>query len=1015
VIVRRRLPRLLCPQALVAVAVVACVAAWTSRAGAAPPCPAGTGAPYADHDGNGVPDACDACPASPPGGPTTSRDPACYLAPSWVVPPAYAFTSTTRGAWWTAGACWPAMAFAVRDRPSRRNPQGATTHGFVVVGAASADAAAAIRASAAPWPASVPAACLLSFDYTSPARLFALRAPALAYLYARWNVAGLADPDYSPDDGLGLVERWPPDSLTERAPLLSARAEALQRLPLSRGVLFGGDLGATGGETCAERGAGTDDPYFDPTADSALFAPPGACTKIDPTVTDPLAAPLDWRVAPHALDDVLLTQRELVRALLTGGPRAGNAGPIEGVPIGLLADDRTAAIDGASPLYLPTGAALFPPSSPAGDWLVVPEAIGLLGQHLHYVAVTSHGRADLTPAAYRPSGAADYSPHVTNGKLLVVQAFPLPREQQGTIVNDAERRVETEWPDWPPAAATSEVNQLYGARWTTNGASRDCWASPLYGAATDEIQQLAYPASSASSATAAQWCPSALASWHNGNAPARSRRGANSTCAPATIFQSSVIGTSTILGAVTSCLHDDATNQNAGCCSSICDLGDEVGAVHCWSSPCCVALAENFAKLDDRTAHCIADAVVGALAGFDPLEHWKDVGDGRDLVPMVDLFRFAGRTVGIESFLSNQDLFLGGVHQGSDWNWDAERPEMIDPAYRTIAMRDGFFEGIENELEFLIPLGRWDAKREDAHDADFHGHNLADLLESDGLGALGQVWPTTPPFHRLFGMTRDLETQDPNSFPKRATEDGITYEAFWRTHFGRGIFAPPELPLTSTEAGRMAIDPRWPDTPVTPSSIPIDLEDWLNVPHRLAFLGRPIVDCGHEPFRVEIHPPHVVTVDVARGVRQAAQGVIVAAFGWMNVAGPGHLEFDLWPPPRPSAAAQLVVEGNKAATGAGFVPDVGYLVEPGLQHAPSEAAPAVTCAVAPADHPNHVHCAYDDASASTSPPASVDEHGWRTPPKPDSSTKPVGNRRMTPYYATSRFDLRMFLGWKEAP
>jgi hypothetical protein len=81
------------------------------------------------------------------------------------------------------------------------------------------------------------------------------------------------------------------------------------------------------------------------------------------------------------------------------------------------------------------------------------------------------------------------------------------------------------------------------------------------------------------------------------------------------------------------------------------------------------------------------------------------------------------------------------------------------------------------------------------------------------------------------------------------------------------------------------------------------------VPGELIFAaGRYVVDCGHRPFKTEIHPPFVYTAVtmVTHDGRPATQADI-----WVTKFFPGGdspteaVEFDIFPPPRPSPQALL--------------------------------------------------------------------------------------------------------------
>jgi hypothetical protein len=75
-------------------------------------------------------------------------------------------------------------------------------------------------------------------------------------------------------------------------------------------------------------------------------------------------------------------------------------------------------------------------------------------------------------------------------------------------------------------------------------------------------------------------------------------------------------------------------------------------------------------------------------------------------------------------------------------------------------------------------------------------------------------------------------------------------------------------------------------------------------PGDLVFVsGRHIVDCGHEPFKTEIHPPSVVAFmrTLPYNGRSSTQANV-----WVNGFYSGDpVQFDIIPPPRPSPTATL--------------------------------------------------------------------------------------------------------------
>jgi hypothetical protein len=217
----------------------------------------------------------------------------------------------------------------------------------------------------------------------------------------------------------------------------------------------------------------------------------------------------------------------------------------------------------------------------------------------------------------------------------------------------------------------------------------------------------------------------------------------------------------------------------------------------------------------------------------------------------------------------------------------------------------------------------------------------------------------------------------------------------------------------------MVVDRDWPETGTTDALseglAPLGVEDWNIVPHRLSFLGDPILDCGHSPYKVEIHPPHVVTMDLSKAsYGGAANGAVVAAFGWMNVeqVKSRSLEFDLWPPARPSANARLVTAGTnvqlpEGSVAGAFGPSTwGSVFD--RNTACSGGTPTMQCQEVPAALPNHVHCVYTDPKSPMGPGCDPTVG----PTEAGNVDSPYENPRMTPSYATSRFEVRIFMGWK---
>src|SRR5438552_4989507 len=205
----------------------------------------------------------------------------------------------------------------------------------------------------------------------------------------------------------------------------------------------------------------------------------------------------------------------------------------------------------------------------------------------------------------------------------------------------------------------------------------------------------------------------------------------------------------------------------------------------------------------------------------------------------------------------------------------------------------------------------------------------------------------------------------------------------------------------------MATSSAWPGCPSGKAARPkevvsLGLEDWHACPHRIAYLGRPILDCGHgddacdAKHRLEIHPPHVITLELhqktiaeegascpksapcasAAPSVGCTQGIVSAAFGWANAMIGSHLEFDFWPPPRASPESILCVVGPERdesesttdAAGVNIVKGLGFRVlkapsPPPCGAHPDAPAPSLRCTQVPIADPNHVHCVYEDPAA----------------------------------------------------
>ena len=288
---------------------------------------------------------------------------------------------------------------------------------------------------------------------------------------------------------------------------------------------------------------------------------------------------------------------------------------------------------------------------------------------------------------------------------------------------------------------------------------------------------------------------------------------------------------------------------------------------------------------------------------------------------------------------------------------------------------------------------------------EFASISLPNAARAGDPGQMGVPRPAAPLdasnfFCEMYGIDRskldDVHQGNPSYPVGNCGTDGWTLApAYWRQHFGRGIFSPyQDETLAPNDQSRMAVTKGWRPSQGDTKTVPLGMpqpSDWGSLPHRMAFMGQPIADCGHDPFRVEIHPPHLVTLDVSK----IDNGLVYSVFGWVNPWIDGHLEFDLWPPPRPDARAQFGALGHDrqlAEVASGFGSDFGYVIDnTGPSHV--DTTPTLECQPVPADFPNHLHCKYTDAAGNKA--------------LYSDDTLAHDNPRMLPKYASSRFDARL--------
>jgi len=120
-------------------------------------------------------------------------------------------------------------------------------------------------------------------------------------------------------------------------------------------------------------------------------------------------------------------------------------------------------------------------------------------------------------------------------------------------------------------------------------------------------------------------------------------------------------------------------------------------------------------------------------------------------------------------------------------------------------------------------------------------------------------------------------------------------------------------------------------TKIGQTSLPTDSADYA---FRLEMLGDLIVDCGHVPFRSEIHPPVAAALHLA-GTKVTRYSL----FGWhRKTLDRDPVVIDLWPgAPRPSNTAKLT---TKVVFDAGFGSGAGTW----------------SCTPSPVDQPSRVRC-----------------------------------------------------------
>jgi hypothetical protein len=144
--------------------------------------------------------------------------------------------------------------------------------------------------------------------------------------------------------------------------------------------------------------------------------------------------------------------------------------------------------------------------------------------------------------------------------------------------------------------------------------------------------------------------------------------------------------------------------------------------------------------------------------------------------------------------------------------------------------------------------------------------------------------------------------------------------------------------------------------------------------------GRWIIDCGHDDWHAELHPYESVVsshTEIGRRQEAIAKTEVVTSVVVTGAWPGGTLEFDIWPPPRPSATATLKWIRDRF---------VGIIDELTPQEELQPQRP---------DNPNHLHIKV----VSTRPWAPI-QHG---------------DLNDVYYNTTRRFIAKYHLWWKEPP
>jgi hypothetical protein len=959
------------------------------------------GSPFVvDTDGDGTPDALDPCPAlAGTEAASQSALPECYF--NYNKQPVYIpfkYQQADKGfnAGWNG--CRPVMAYRVKHAASA----GGVVDGVVIVGVASsattspgyAQLQANAKAGVHAWPEGVDAQCLLSINYQDGAIHF-LDLPTVATYYTRYSTPIPEEPNFDETEGFGLVVEGPGSEATPDVPIKygvfgESNAKDFERILFSRGAVYAKSLSAaTAGVDyeCSPTGSGGGNlPSVDGTHFSPL--PKQFCVAL-PTTSAIFPPPADWSLVPTAVDKALLDDAAARNKALDSGKLAVGAYPF----IHALDSELALIAPGDFPWSLSVSRGEVFVASPSKA-LVVPSEIKR--QHQQVLAKT------LTEMP--PTTAAHYLASPGGTTALAFQEFGLESASRW-------QQVEAEFDinDNILVAASNRTGGEMGTRWNTSAAPPGCWNR----GAGDSDRLVGYPhVSDYGIQVATDWCPSTLHDWAAATPAVNSFAAASAICKP---FTEKKEANKSAEEHVPQELKTILESQDfsSGACTSWAALKGLLGAAFAATEDflCCTASAltlgaacdcnlsntkQNAIDTANQGLQCLIPRVLEHLASTLPTEQqWPDLGSTvHPLVPMVSLARWdttlqnfpALRS--LENGMTSQDSMLGHSHQNNDWNWKVTDPGAVDPAYRVIASRpdspepgDRFLA--EHELEFQIPMGKWSENGHLVTDYNLHGKTELDWLKKNAE-ELGDITPDDS--CDLFGIDKnDFGKGDNLSVP---TCGGHTN---WVPHYGRGVFAP----LISESPPYME---------GTPPLLGMNFPQKWNL-SRVGFLGQPIVDCGHEDYHIELHPPQLITMEAIASVRDGLKtlGTEMVAFGWVNVTILGHLEFDFWPTlPRSADRPQFVALGLNNQLGAparGGLQDnaeFGYVIDASGPQA-TGGKPTLQCQALPASFPNHVHCAYDDPSGGPRSPSVTDDH--------------YGNVRMTPYFATSRFEARFFVGW----